>query len=306
MSSIRLPLIATVAATLTVGGWLLIRPKSIPIQPPVSPVVQRQGFLAKRETVAALGQLEPAGDIRSLAAPTAGIAGTPRISVLHVLEGDSIKRGQILATFDNRQGLLADLERLNAKLRRLDQEIILQETEVRRFSQAAELGAAERVLVDNKREELIRMQGQRSQTLAERKGLMSDLALSQLTSPIDGLVLDIHAREGERPSSSGVMDVGASQQMEARIEVYESDISNIRLGQTVQLISENGGFEGNLEGRVIRISPRVEQRAVMSTDPTGDVDARVVEVDVALNADDAEKVTRLAGLKVIARFQSKS
>ena len=99
------------------------------------------------------------------------------------------------------------------------------------------------------------------------------------------------------------MDVGASQTMQARIEVYESDISRIRLGQSVTLSSENGGFENELRGSVLRISPQVEQRAVLSTDPTGDADARVVAVDVGLDPADAARVSRLAGLKVIARFK---
>ncbi len=35
------------------------------------------------------------------------------------------------------------------------------------------------------------MQGQRLEALASQKGLQFDLALSQLTSPMDGLVLEI-------------------------------------------------------------------------------------------------------------------
>jgi HlyD family secretion protein len=304
MPQIPRPLIAATAVAVAAGGWFLLRPKASELQS--TPVVPVQTSPAKAEAVAALGQLEPAGDIRSLAAPTAGIAGTPRIAALHVKEGAVIQRGEVLATFDHRQGLLADLEEINAKLRSLEQQIALQTVEVSRFQKAAEWGAAERVLVDNKREELIRMQGQRSEALASRKGLQTDLALSQLISPIDGLVLEIHSREGERPGSDGVMDVGASQKMEAKIEVYESDVARIRLGQIVRLTSENGGFKGNLNGQVIRISPQVEQRAVLSTDPTGDADARVVQVDVALDPADAKKVMRLAGLKVIARFQANS
>ena len=304
MPKIPRPLIAATAVVVAAGGWLVLRQKPSELQS--SPVVPEQASPVKAEAVAALGQLMPAGDIRSLAAPTAGIAGTPRISALHVKEGAVIQRGEVLATFDHRQGLLADLEEINAKLRSLEQQIALQTVEVSRFQKAAEWGAAERVLVDNKREELIRMQGQRSEALASRKGLQTDLALSQLISPIDGLVLEIHSREGERPGSDGVMDVGASQKMEAKIEVYESDVARIRLGQIVRLTSENGGFKGNLNGQVIRISPQVEQRAVLSTDPTGDADARVVQVDVALDPADAKKVMRLAGLKVIARFQANS
>ena len=279
-----------------IGGWLL-RPA-----PETKPVEAPQERTVRPEAVAALGQLEPAGDIRNLAAPTAGMAGTPRVAALLVNEGDQIKRGQVLASFDHREGLLADLERVDAQLRSLDQEIRLQVTEVERFTKAADWGAAELVLVDNKREELVRLQGKRDQALAERKGLKADLVLSQLISPLDGVVLKLHAREGERPGAEGVMDVGANQAMQASIEVYESDIARISLGQSVRLISENGGFRDDLNGRVVRISPQVEQRSVLSTDPTGDADARVVVVDVELTPEDAAKVSRLAGLKVIARF----
>ena len=279
-----------------IGGWLL-RPAPEP-----KPVEAPQERKVRPEAVAALGQLEPAGDIRNLAAPTAGMAGTPRVAALLVNEGDQIKRGQVLASFDHREGLLADLERVDAELRSLDQEIRLQVTEVERFTKAADWGAAELVLVDNKREELVRLQGKRDQAQAERKGLKADLVLSQLISPLDGVVLKLHAREGERPGAEGVMDVGANQAMQASIEVYESDIARISLGQSVRLISENGGFRDDLNGRVVRISPQVEQRSVLSTDPTGDADARVVVVDVELTPEDAVKVSRLAGLKVIARF----
>ena len=297
MSPKRWSVLAGGLVLAVIGGWLL-RPTPDP-----KPVELPPERAVRSEAVAALGQLEPAGDIRNLAAPNAGMAGTPRVASLQVNEGDVIKRGQVLASFDNREGLLADLERVDAQLRSLDEEIRLQSIEVQRFTKAATWGAAELSLVDNKREELVRLQGQRDQALAERKGLQADLVLSQLISPIDGLVLKLHARAGERPGEEGVMDVGASQDMQASIEVYESDIARISIGQSVRLTSENGGFRDELTGRVLRISPLIEQRSVLSTDPTGDADARVVVVDVALAPEDAAKVSRLAGLKVIARFE---
>ena len=259
--------------------------------------------VARPEAVAALGQLEPAGDVRRLAAPTAGVAGTPRIERLLVDEGAVIRRGQVLASFDTKAGLEADLAAVEADLASLEDEIALQKLEVSRYSRAATWGAASLVQLEARKEDLVRTEGRREQALARRQGLLVDLEESELVSPLDGLVLEIHAREGERPGSDGVMDIGASQRMQARIEVYESDIAQINLDQQVQLTSENGGFSGQLSGRVIQISPRVQQRDVLSTDPTGDADARVVEVLVALDDADVRRVIRLAGLKVIARFE---
>jgi HlyD family secretion protein len=47
----------------------------------------------------------------------------------------------------------------------------------------------------------------------------------------------------------------------------------------------------------------VRQREVLSTDPTRDADARIVEVRVRLDPEDARRVRDLTGLKVIARLQ---
>ena len=268
-----------------------------PAPPPPAPVVQ-----PRIESVSALGRLEPAGDVRQLAAPMGSMGGSPRISSLSVQEGDRVKRAQVLATFDNRPGLLADLAALNARISTLDRSIAMQRREVSRYRDAAREGAASMVLLEEKQDELEKFQGQRREALAERRGVEVDLKDSQLRSPIDGTVLRIYARPGERPGSDGILAVGASDRMEAIAEVYESDIGRIRLGQSASLISENGGFTGKLKAEVVRISPQIRQRDVLSTDPTGDADARIVEVRLALSPEDAKRVQQLSGLKVIARF----
>jgi len=53
---------------------------------------------------------------------------------------------------------------------------------------------------------------------------------------------------------------------------------------------------------VIRISPKVKQRKVLSTDPTGDADSRIIEVLVKLDQDSIDIVQNYAGMKVIAKF----
>lgn len=275
-------------------GRALDRPA--PVTP--APVVQ-----PRIESVSALGRLEPAGDVRKLAAPMGSMGGSPRISSLSVQEGDRVKRGQILATFDNRPGLLADLAAINARIGTLDRSIAMQRREVSRYREASREGAASMVLLEEKQDELATFEGQRREALAEKRGIEVDLKDSQLRSPIDGTVLRVYARPGERPGSDGILSVGASDRMEAIAEVYESDIGRIRLGQSASLISENGGFSGKLKAEVLRISPQIRQRDVLSTDPTGDADARIVEVRLALDPADAKRVQQLSGLKVIARFE---
>jgi len=230
------------------------------------------------------------------------MGGSPRLLSLQVEEGERVKRGQLLATFDSRPRLITDLAAVSARIDSLQAQVRMGRREVERYQSAANSGAAAMVLLEEKKDDLVKLEGELREALAQRRGLAVDLADSELRAPLDGTVLKIHARVGERPDEDGVLEFGAGDQMEAVAEVYESDINRVRLGQSVKLVSENGGFTGSLQARVIRIAPQVRQRAVLSTDPTGDADARVVEVRLVLDPADAAKVRDRAGLKVIARF----
>jgi HlyD family secretion protein len=291
---------------LIAGSTLLVVVLAVAVSrrstPKASAPVPAAATAPRLEAVSALGTLRPAGDVRRLAAPTSAMGGSPRLLSLAVEEGQRVKQGQLLATFDSRPKLLADLAALQARIASLQGQIRLQNREIERYQSAASSGAAAMVLLEEKKDELVKLQGQWREAVAQRQGLQVDLADSELRAPLAGTVLKIHSRPGERPANDGVLELGAGDQMEAVAEVYESDINRVKQGQMVSLVSENGGFSGSLQARVIRISPQVRQRVVLSTDPTGDADARVVEVRLALDPADAAKVRDLAGLKVIARF----
>ena len=268
-------------------------------------ISSKSEIVEKITGVAALGQLNPLGEIRKLAPPTSGKGGTPRLSKLLVKEGDSIFKNQILAVFDNRPKLEADLEVELANLKILINQIRIQKREINRYQMLLDKGAVAFMTMDKMEDELLILELKKSKLKSTINALRFDLDQTQLKSPINGIVLQILAREGEKPNSSGVLNVGANKLMEALIEVYESDIDRVEIGQKVDLISENGGFNGSLAGQVSLISPQVRQRRVLSTDPTGDADSRVVEVRVKLDNKSAQKVSHLTGMKVIARFRTK-
>ena len=255
------------------------------------------------DSVAALGQLNPLGEVRKLAAPNSGKGGTPRLSKLLIGEGDSVYKEQVLAVFDNRPKLEANLKSAQANLNILMSEISIKKREINRYQTLVDKGAVARIVLDKMKDDLSISETRILKLKSAIDAIEVDLEQTQLKSPIDGIVLQILVREGERPNSSGVINVGANQLMEALIEVYESDIDRVQIGQAVDLISENGGFDGSLRGQVSLISPQVRQRRVLSTDPTGDADSRVVEVRVKLDNASAKKVSHLTGMKVIARFR---
>ena len=290
--------LAGVAVVVVLGGLAVSRQQ----RPTPIPATAASQSPRPPEAVAALGRLEPAGDVRLLAAPISGIGGSPRITQLLVEEGDTVQSGQLLARFDTAPSLLAQQRLLEARIRNLDTRLQVQTRDISRYRQLSRSGAIPSGELDTRETALLELQGARTEAWAEREKVKAELLLTQLRAPIAGTVLKLHARVGERPADKGVLELGASDRMQALVEVYESDIDRVRLGQPVSLISENGGFQGNLSGEVIRISPQVRQRSVLSTDPTGDADARVVEVRVALTPTDSLRVRDLTGLKVIARL----
>ena len=293
----RLWWVGGAALVLILAVALVRQQRTTPVNAPVVAAAPRN-----QEAVAALGRLEPAGDVRLLAAPISGIGGSPRISELLVEEGDRVSSGQLLARFDTAPTLAAQQRLIEARLRNLDTRLAVQTRDVRRYRQLSRSGAIPSGELDNRETDLLKLQGDRNEAWAEREKLKAELLLTELRAPMAGTVLKLHARVGERPTETGVLELGASNRMQALVEVYESDIDRVRLGQSVSLISENGGYQGTLTGEVIRISPQVRQRSVLSTDPTGDADARVVEVRVALDPADSQRVRDLTGLKVIARL----
>jgi len=259
-------------------------------------------FIPPITAVAALGQLSPSGEIRQLAAPISQFGSSPRVVEIFVNEGDFVKKGDILAIFENGEKLMSDLERNENLINTIEDEIALKKDQIQRYELALSKDVYSFVQFSQRKDELLKLQKEKIKLIGDQKNIKIDLFNSKLRSPIDGYILGINTRVGERSSNEGILDIGSSQKMEALIEVYESDIDRVFINQNVELSSENGGFQKNLKGKVIRISPQVKQRKVLSTDPTGDADSRIIEVLVKLDQKSIDIVQNYAGMKVIAKF----
>jgi len=259
-------------------------------------------FIPTISGVAALGQLVPMGEVRKLASPISQFGSFPRVKEILVSEGDYVEEGSILAIFENQTKLKANLLRKQKLLNINEKEISLKKDQIKRYRSAKKENAYSIVSLTQKEDELLKLEKQMIKNNADMEAIKIDLFNSKLRSPIDGYILSINTRAGERSNSEGILEIGASQKMQALIEVYESDIDRVFLDQNVDLISENGGFDETLTGRVTRINPQVKQRKVLSTDPTGDADARIIKVLVSLDDKSILLVKSFAGMKVIAKF----
>ncbi|KKZ10802.1 MAG: hypothetical protein TE42_09510 [Candidatus Synechococcus spongiarum SP3] len=255
--------------------------------------------------VAALGYIEPRGEVRRLAGPSDGGA-TARVARLLVKEGDQVVRGQELVLFDSIPRLQAERHELQTQVGSLARQLEVSRSEEKRYGDLVASGAVSHDSLDQRRRATEKLAGDHAQTTAELKVVDVDLRNATLRAPMAGTILNILTHEGERPGNSGVLELGQTDFMEVVAEVYETDISRIRPGQRARITSEHGGFTGELSGQVREISRQVNRRDVFSSDPKDAVDARVVAVRIALDPPASQRVRNLTRMQVLVRIDTES
>ena len=106
--------------------------------------------------------------------------------------------------------------------------------------------------------------------------------MSEVKAPMAGQVLRVHAHAGERVGPEGILELGRTEAMMAVAEVYETDIGRVAVGQRAKVTSP--ALPVALNGTVQRIGLMVAKNDALGTDPVAKTDARVVEVDIRLDA----------------------
>jgi HlyD family secretion protein len=135
----------------------------------------------------------------------------------------------------------------------------------------------------------------------------ADLQLSKIKAPMAGKVIAIFTYPGEIISeTNGILELGNTEEMIAIAEVYESDISRVKLGQSATIISESKAFAENLKGEVTKIGLKIGKKDVLGSDPAAEVDARVVKVEVTLTPEDSKKVQGLTNAQVLVKINANS
>ncbi|AFY56405.1 ABC exporter membrane fusion protein, DevB family [Rivularia sp. PCC 7116] len=127
------------------------------------------------------------------------------------------------------------------------------------------------------------------------------LKQAYVRSPQDGEVLEIYTRPGEVVSNNGIVEIGQTSQMYAVAEVYQTDISKVSLGQKAKVTSNS--LPNELYGEVARISSKVRRQDVVNTDPSENIDAKVVEVYVKLHKASSEIASKYTNLQIEAEIE---
>jgi HlyD family secretion protein len=134
----------------------------------------------------------------------------------------------------------------------------------------------------------------------------ANLDAATVRSPQAGKVLKIHTRAGERVGNDGIISLGQTARMVAVAEVYELDLSRIRVGQNATVTSKNNAFADVLHGKVVEVGLEINKKDVLNTDPAAKFDARVVEVKVLLDEPSSHRVAGLTNLSIQVAIDVKS
>ncbi len=169
--------------------------------------------------------------------------------------------------------------------------------------------------IDEEREKLNRLlvvsplnvqvaQAQVTNAIAFMRKAQAELQQSYVKAPSSGEILKIHTKSGEMMGVNGIAEIGQTDQMFVVAEVPEDSISKIRLGQTATISSDNGTFNGQLKGKVTEIGRKIGKKDVLNNDPAADIDARVVEVKIALSPEFNQQVSGLTNAKVTVEINA--
>jgi len=137
--------------------------------------------------------------------------------------------------------------------------------------------------------------------IAAMKQAEAELNQASVRSPLEGEILEIHTRAGEVVGNDGIVEIGQTQRMYAVAEVYQSDISDVKIGQKVRVTSDS--IPGELLGKVERIGSQVKRQTIVNTDPSTNIDGRVIEVHVALDVASSQKAAKFTNLQITAEIE---
>jgi len=265
-----------------------------------------------KSLVGAIGWIEPVSGVVEVG-HDGGLDGV-KIEKILVAPEQQVKKGERLAIFSDYERRKAQLDIQESKRAIIKKQMALLDTqrdfavdELRRAMRLADNESVSRA--DIKRLEFdVKMaelrKSEMSANLVQQNHVIDlyrlELERGLLTSPIDGTVLSVDTRNGQRVNGS-ILTVANLQKYEAVVEVSEKHISDLRVGQlaTVKLEESNAEFLGS----ITNIERFIRNNSLVSTDPAQQRDRRIVEVRVGIETNSADFLSRVINHKVRVNFK---
>lgn len=194
----------------------------------------------------------------------------------------------------------AVLENANSELSRRQQlfaDGVVSREELDRYGREADVAKAkydsavqQHALVDDRARE-------EDQSLAEADLKLAHAQLEEaeavyektfIRSSIDGTVLRKHHQAGESVSNSStspdpILTIGDRKTLRVRVDVDETDVSNVSVGQRAYVTADAFGKQ-KFWGHVVRVGQQLGPKNVHTDEPTEKVDTKILETLVELDA----------------------
>lgn len=262
--------------------------------------------------IGALGRIEPRSRV-VVVSPDAGSDGA-RVEEILVKEGQAVRKGDVIAVFSDFGRRQAKYASAMAKVRMIAANTQTEQSketyymsEYKRMNELWKVGAISQSRFDEAERDLRQSQATVASLRAELAAGNADLDLSQqelmqgkLLSPMAGTILTVKCRPGESVGSSGVVEMADLTQLDVVAEVYERDITRVKIGQKAEV--KVAGLREPFIGEVRDIGFLIRKNDINDTDPLADKDNRVAEVRITLDSAASETLRHLIYMQVDARL----
>jgi HlyD family secretion protein len=145
-------------------------------------------------------------------------------------------------------------------------------------------------------EDVALAQAQAAAAEAQLARALAEAALSRVRAPIAGTVLRVYARPGDQIGNDGLLDLADLERMDVVADVYETDLPRLRPGAEAEVLVP--GEPRRYAATVREIGWLVRRTTQAGTDPVAAVDARTVEVRLALSDEGRDALKRRTNMQV--------
>ncbi len=118
-----------------------------------------------------------------------------------------------------------------------------------------------------------------------------------IRAPKAGTVLRVRTQVGEKISSEGLLELADLSQMSVLAEIYQDDVTRIRPGQAAE-IEADGMKLGPVQGKVSWVDSQVRRQSLVNSDPSANLDERVVEARIRFEGQSNRALAHWSGLQV--------
>lgn len=206
------------------------------------------------------------------------VGGT--IKSLPVLEKMHVKRGDVLAEIEASEQKAA-LAEARARISEADVDMHLFDVELDRSRTLLTKDVVPQDVVDRSLHDRDAAKARRDSAAATAWRLATVVAKTRIVSPIDGVVTERIAEQGETvPAGARLVSVADLSRLRIEAEVDEYDAARVAVGQPVVIRAEGLSASG-WRGVVEEIPDTVTSRRIKPQDPARPSDIRVLLVKIA-------------------------